>query len=188
MGNEQYVFAQGQAATEEDAIERKTILNYIYTNNIEGLMNMKVISKNLNWLEAHPRTDLDELISPLTCAAFLGRFQVLELLLQSPTIDLELTTQENEYSALQVACMGGHLDCVQFLAENGADVNFMNSQGQTPLIHCFSRITETENMFENRNICLLMAEVLLKNGANINQLSNGRTILMQFCALTMRLD
>lgn len=119
----------GQAATEEDSFERKTILNSIYTNNIEGLRAMKVISKNLNWLEPHPRTDLDELVSPLTCAAFLGRLQVLELLLESPTIDLEFTTQENEYSALQVACMGGHYDCVVFLAENGADVNFMNSQG-----------------------------------------------------------
>lgn len=139
-------------------------------------------------MEAHPKTDLDERISPLSCAAFLGRLQVLELLLESPTIDLEFTTQENEYSALQVACMGGHLDCVQFLAENGADVNFMNSIGQTPLIHCFSRITETENMYENSNICLLIAQVLLDNGANINQVSMGRTILMQFCALTMRLD
>ena len=53
---------------------------------------MKITQKNLNWLEAHPRTDLDELISPLTCAAFLGRLQVLELLLESPTIDLEFTT------------------------------------------------------------------------------------------------
>ena len=98
----------------------------------------------------------------MTAAAFLGRLQVLELLLESHLIDLELTTQENEYSALQVACMGGHFDCVQFLAENGADVNFMNSVGQTPLIHCFSRMTETDNnMFENRNICLKIAEVLL---------------------------
>lgn len=82
----------GQAATEEDSFERKTILNSIYTNNIEGLRAMKVTNKNLNWLEAHPRTDLDELVSPLTCAAFLGRLQVLELLLECPTIDLEFTT------------------------------------------------------------------------------------------------
>lgn len=73
-------------------MERKTILNCIYTNNIDALGEMRVTQKNLNWLEAHPKTDLDELISPLTCAAFLGRLQVLELLLESPTIDLEFTT------------------------------------------------------------------------------------------------
>lgn len=128
-GNESQVNAQGQAATEEDAVERKMILNCIYTNNIKSLEEIRLIAKNLNWLEAHPKTDLDERISPLTCAAFLGRLQILELLLESHTIDLEFTTQENEYSALQVACMGGHLDCVQFLAENGADVDFMNSSG-----------------------------------------------------------
>lgn len=88
------------------------ILNCIYTNNLQSLEEIRVTAKNLNWLEAHPKTDLDELISPLTCAAFLGRLQVLEMLLESHTIDLEFTTQENEYTALQVACMGGHLDCV----------------------------------------------------------------------------
>ena len=93
-------------------MERKMILNFIYTNNIHAMQEMRVTQKNLNWLEAHPKTDLDEQISPLTCAAFLGRLQVLELLLESHLIDLELTTQENEYSALQVACMGGHFDCV----------------------------------------------------------------------------
>lgn len=61
---------------------------------------MRVTQKNLNWLEAHPKLDLDDRISPLTCAAFLGRLQVIQLLLESPTIDLEFTTQENEYSAL----------------------------------------------------------------------------------------
>jgi hypothetical protein len=100
MGNESSTFAQGQAATEEDSFERRTILNCIYTSNIEGLKDMKITSKNLNWLEAHSKTDLDELISPLTCAAFLGRIEVLELLLENPTIDLEFVTQENEYSAL----------------------------------------------------------------------------------------
>jgi hypothetical protein len=41
-GNEQILIAQGQAATEEDAMERKTILNCIYTNNVEALHEMRV--------------------------------------------------------------------------------------------------------------------------------------------------
>jgi len=59
--------------TDEDAIERRVILNLIYTNEYNALRDMHVTDKDLNWLEAHPKTDLDELISPLTCAAFLGR-------------------------------------------------------------------------------------------------------------------
>ena len=69
--------------TEEDSMERKMILNFIYSNDYYSLMNNKrlVTDKNLNWLEPHPKTDLDELITPLTCAAFLGRSNIVMLLL-----------------------------------------------------------------------------------------------------------
>ena len=115
--------------TEEDSMERKMILNIIYANDYYSLMNNKrlVTDKNLNWLEPHPKTDLDELITPLTCAAFLGRTDIVELLLQNPNLDLEMATMENEYTALMAACMAGCLEVVSFLAENGADVNAMNS-------------------------------------------------------------
>ena len=115
--------------TEEDSMERKMILNIIYANDYYNLINNKrlVTEKNLNWLEPHPKTDLDELISPLTCAAFLGRANFVEFLLQNPNIDLEMATVENEYTALMAACMAGCLEVVSFLAENGADVNAMNS-------------------------------------------------------------
>lgn len=105
------------------------ILNIIYANDYYNLMNNKrlVMDKNLNWLEPHPKTDLDELISPLTCAAFLGRTDIVEFLLQNTSIDLEMATVENEYTALMAACMAGCLEVVTFLAENGADVNAMNS-------------------------------------------------------------
>ena len=70
--------------TEEDSMERKMILNCIYANNLVTLQQHStklIVEKSLNWLEPHPKTDLDELISPLTCAAFLGRLQIVELLL-----------------------------------------------------------------------------------------------------------
>lgn len=86
-----------------------------------------VTDKNINWLEPHPKTDLDELVSPLTCAAFLGRTELVEVLLQNESLDLELATVENEYTALMAACMAGCLEVVTLLAENGADVNAMNS-------------------------------------------------------------
>lgn len=86
-----------------------------------------VTDKNINWLEPHPKTDLDELVTPLTCAAFLGRTELVEVLLQNESLDLELATVENEYTALMAACMAGCLEVVTLLAENGADVNAMNS-------------------------------------------------------------
>ena len=150
--------------TEEDAMERKMILNIIYVNDYYNLLNNRslITDKNINWLESHPKTDLDELISPLTCAAFLGRPEIVELLLKNTATDLELATEENEYTALMAACMGGCLEVVSLLAENGADVNAINSMGQTPLIHCFSILTENSdlNPFENKSICFRIAEIL----------------------------
>ena len=80
--------------TEEDAMERKMILNLIYANDSYSLQNNRhlVTDKNLNWLEPHPKTDLDELVSPLTCAAFLGRAFIIELLLRNQSLDLEMAT------------------------------------------------------------------------------------------------
>ena len=107
------------------------ILNFIYVNDYYSLVNNKRLwtNKNLNWLEPHPTTDLDELVSPLTCAAFLGRADITTLFLKNPNIDLELATVENEYTALMAACMAWCLEVVSILAENGADVDAMNSQG-----------------------------------------------------------
>mmetsp|Transcript_784 Transcript_784/g.1180 ORF Transcript_784/g.1180 Transcript_784/m.1180 type:complete len:189 (+) Transcript_784:209-775(+) len=173
-------------------MERKMILNIIYTNDYYTLMkNRRLVSdKNINWLEPHAKTDLDELVSPLTCAAFLGRAEIIELLLKNASLDLEMATVENEYTALMAACMAGCLEVVSLLAENGADVNAMNSMGQTPLIHCFSRLTENSdyNPFENKRICFRIAEILFSYGADINKVSMGRTLLMNFCGISMRMD
>ena len=110
-------------------MERKMILNMIYANDYYSLMNNRrlVTDKNINWLEPHPKTDLDELVTPLTCAAFLGRSDIIGVLLQNDSLDLEMATVENEYTALMAACMAGCLEVVSLLAENGADVNAINS-------------------------------------------------------------
>lgn len=143
---------------------------------------------DLNWTEKHFKTDLDDLVTPLACASFLGRVRITELLIENPFIDINLPTEENEFSPLCAACMAGNYEIVKILAENGADVNFQNSLSQTPLLYCFSRMTETNNIYENKNICLKIAEVLLSNGADINHFHYGKTLLMDFCGISMQLD
>ena len=56
--------------------------------------------------------------------------------------------------------------------------------------HCFSRINETTNQFENKNICLKIAEVLLDFGADLNKYCMNmmsHTYLMHFCSIQMKL-
>lgn len=42
-------------------------------------------------------------------------------------------------------------------------------------------MNEDENYYENKALALKMADVLLQHGADPNQFSHGRTILMNFC-------
>lgn len=99
-----------------------------------------------------------------------------------------MATEENDYSPLSAACMAGNYEIVRLLCENGADVNYENQIGQTPLRFCFSRMTETSNIYENKNICIKIAEVLLQFGADINHYHHGKTLLMNFSGITMNLD
>lgn len=39
--------------TDEDAIERKRILNLIYANDYKGLKDIKITNRDLNWRERH---------------------------------------------------------------------------------------------------------------------------------------
>ena len=96
-------------------------------------------------------------------------------------LDLNLPTIENCYTALSSACMAGNYEIVCMLAQNGADVNKVDCMEQTPLIYCFSRMNEDENYFENKALALRMSDVLMQHGADPDMLSNGRTILMNFC-------
>ena len=107
------------------------------------------------------------------------------MLLEIGGLDLDLATEDNEYSPLCAACMAGNLEVVEMLAENGANVNYKNSLNQTPLVHCFSRLTEAENIFENKTICLRIGSELLKSGAILNSYVMGRTLLQNFCGIRM---
>jgi hypothetical protein len=56
---------------------------------------------------------------------------------------------------------------------------------------CFSRLEETINHFENKRICLKMAELLLENNADVNtilDIEKGHTLLMIFCAVKYKLE
>ena len=124
---------------------------------------------NLNWLEEHNATDLDSKISPLTQAAYLGRKQIVEMLLSKyDFIDLDFGTQPTHYTAVSAACMAGNFEIVQILCENGADVNKCDSVRQSPLIYCFSRMNEACNFYENKTLAVRMMETLLHFGADIN--------------------
>ncbi len=125
-------------------------------------------------------------------------------------IDINLATEATgtflsrpvAFTPLTAACIAGNYEIMQLLLDNGANVGCRNAAGnvplpspvyidQTPLAYCFARLDEDTNMFENKNLCLKMAELLLQYGADINtfvSVGEGLTLLMQFCGMSMELS
>jgi ankyrin repeat protein len=78
-----------------------------------------------------------------------------------------------------VSCFKGYYEIVKLLLERKADVSKSNTAGQMPILFCFSRLEESYYKYENKKICMMMIDLLLYNGANINVTIDGKTILMK---------
>lgn len=118
--------------SQDEIVTNEDIIELIHANNqikLRSLVHTRGPLLNLNFLESCYRQDLDEQITPLTLAAYLGRTKIIEILLENPSLEIDMPTQVNEYSALCAASMEAHLETVHLLAENGADINYNNSMG-----------------------------------------------------------
>ena len=94
-------------------------------------MNLK--TRNLNYYITHSEIDLDNKITPLTAASFLGRLEIVSMLLENPFIEVNMGTQDIYMTPLSSACAGGHYLIVKLLVDNGADVNLISSIDYSPL-------------------------------------------------------
>jgi ankyrin repeat protein len=69
----------------------------------------------MNFLEPFPEIELDTLISPLIVASFLGRYDVVRLLLENPSIDIDFSSEDTGQTPLTSACMTGNYEIVKML-------------------------------------------------------------------------
>lgn len=84
-----------------------------------------------------------------------GHLSILQLLLDSSrdNKDRDLLNQNEGTTALRSACMRSHVDCVEWLLEQGADAGIANEEtGSTPLlVSCVFRLQEVvECLFRHR--------------------------------------
>lgn len=152
---------------------------------------MKLQNCDLNFLEEFKEVEIDNKITPLICAASLGRLECTKLLLDNKTIDVNMPSDEYQCTPLGVACAAGNLEIVRLLLERNADVNKRANFEQLPLTLCFTRFHEEVNAYENQLICMKMAEMLLQRGADIDVVvdeDKGHTLLMQYCATKIQLS
>jgi hypothetical protein len=69
--------------------------------------------------------------------------------------------------------------------EKNADINKKNKLGQLPILFCFSRLEEDTFKYENKKICMMMLDLLISKGADINikiDQFSGYTILMKLAS------
>ena len=73
----------------------------------------------------------------------------------------------------------------------GAEVNKPNLLNQIPLTVTLFRLVEEPASFENKKICFLIAELLVKNGADLDWIidkKNGYTLLHYFCSFKIKMN
>ena len=89
------------------------------------------------------------------------------------------------YTPLIVSCFKGYYEIVRILLEKNADINKKNKLGQLPILFCFSRLEEETFKYENKKICMMMLDLLISKGADINikiDQYSGYTILMKLAS------
>ena len=97
-----------------------------------------------------------------------------------------MKSQSEEYTPLMVALYKGYYEVSKILLEYNADVNLHNVSGHYPLVFCFSRYEEDKYKYENQALSMMMIELMLSKGADLNiRVDNdpGLNILMKLISV-----
>jgi ankyrin repeat protein len=104
------------------------------------------------------------------------------MILENEMIDVDKESHPEGYTPLMVACFKGFYEIVRLLLDKKANVNKINRLGQKPILFCFSRLEEINFKYENKKICMMLIDLLLIKGADINVRiddKHGYTVLMK---------
>lgn len=90
---------------------------------------MDLKNMDLNYIEEFKHIPLDNRISPLILACYLGRLEIVKLLLLNPQINIDKGSDDLGFTPLSAACMSGFFELAEYLIRKGVDVNKKNSLG-----------------------------------------------------------
>lgn len=117
-------------------------MTLIFNNDIESLKSIGIKFLNLNFLEQTPANDLDSKITPLIYASYLGKYDLTKLLLENPSIDIDMASSDIGHTPLTTASITGNYEILKLLIEKGAEVNKPTLVNTTPFVCCFMRLEE----------------------------------------------
>lgn len=111
---------------------------------------------------------------PLSCAAFHGRLACVKLLVERG-VAIDSLTHDGRTS-LAITCTGDFRDdlfsVIQYLVEHGADVNFVDRVGCSPLM----RILSKQHVSDKDDVIRAL-DFMFKNGADVLFANKTHTVL-----------
>lgn len=170
---------------ELDEEQQINLLYLIGQQDIRQLRNLPLHTYNLNYLIEDKEIQFDRRISPLLCACYVGKLDIIIMLLNNDRVDVNLQSDTEGYSPLMVACFKGYYEITRMLLEKNADPRKPNNMNQAPILFCFSRLEENYYKYENKKICMMLLDLLLSKGSDVNvRIDNklGYTILMKLAS------
>ena len=106
-------------------------------------------------------------------------------------IDINLQSEPEKYSPLMISCYKGNYEIVRILLELKGDINLPNKKVQLAFIFSFSRLDQNSFKYENRKICMMIVDLLLSYGADINSnfdKEKGYTVLLKLLSCEISSD
>jgi len=92
-------------------------------------------------------------------------------------------SQDQDQTQLSIACLAGDIERVQYLCENGADVNYPDIDNRTPIFDCCDdskrlKSIQYDPSEPSESYYFNIVNYLLDHGANINHIDKyGKTVL-----------
>ena len=158
----------------------------IEDSDVRSLRSLPLHLYNLNFLFDKSKIQFDKKLSPLLVATFLGKIEVIHLLLSNECLNINLASENEGYTPLMVALYNGHYEVTKLLLDKGADINIITKSGHYPILFCFSRLEEENYKYENMTLCMLLIELMLVKGADLNKRVDnniGYSILMKLLSV-----
>ena len=150
--------------------QQESLLNIIYTSDLRQLRLLPTSTYNLNYHFPFKNQNInfDLQITPLILSCYIGKLDIFIQLINNDFINVNLPSEPDKYSPLMIACFKGYYEIVRMLLEKNANVNQQNKNGQVPFIFVFSRLEQSSYHYENKKICMMLIDLLLSYGADIN--------------------
>lgn len=150
--------------------EKLNLIKLILNSDVRSIRKTPISSVNLNFLFPSSLIGLkfDKELTPLILCCYIGKLEIFNYLLTNDEINVNMSSTPCLFSPLMIACYKGFYEIVRELLERHADINHKNSNGQAAFIFCFSRLEVQSFKYENKKICLMLVELLLSYGADVN--------------------